>query len=78
MTATFVQNIKKFESTFNQTLNKLDVTIVNQNRTFTSTFSAIGQRGKSTYEIAIENGFVGTPEEFINQFPYNIDGGVIF
>lgn len=69
MKATFVQNVKKYESSFNQTTREFNVQIVNQTRRFTSTFSPLGQRGergKSTYEIAVENGFIGDEQDFID------------
>lgn len=38
-----------------------------------------GKNGKSAYEIAVQNGFIGTEIEFTNSMLLNlIDGGLIF
>jgi hypothetical protein len=38
-----------------------------------------GVNGKSAYQIAVENGYVGTEQEWITDLlPQDIDGGLIF
>lgn len=38
-----------------------------------------GKNGKSAYEIAVENGFLGTEQEWIDSLNLQfIDGGLIF
>jgi hypothetical protein len=38
-----------------------------------------GKDGRSAYQIAIENGYVGTEQDWINDLlPQDIDGGIIF
>lgn len=38
-----------------------------------------GVNGKSAYQIAVENGYTGTEQDWINDLlPQDIDGGIIF
>lgn len=38
-----------------------------------------GVNGKSAYQIAVENGYLGTEQDWINDLlPQDIDGGIIF
>ena len=38
-----------------------------------------GVHGKSAYQIAVENGYAGTQQDWINDLlPQDIDGGIIF
>ncbi len=38
-----------------------------------------GINGKSAYQIAVENGYTGTEQQWINDLlPQDIDGGIIF
>jgi hypothetical protein len=38
-----------------------------------------GVNGKSAYQIALENGYTGTEQNWINDLlPQDIDGGIIF
>lgn len=38
-----------------------------------------GKNGKSAYEIAVENGYTGNEQDWINDLlPQDIDGGIIF
>lgn len=38
-----------------------------------------GVNGKSAYQMAVENGYIGTEQDWINDLlPQDIDGGIIF
>lgn len=65
MEANFVQNVKKYESSFSQTTREFNLQIVNQTRRFTSTFSPIGVN-KSAYQEWLDLGNVGSPQDFID------------
>lgn len=56
------------EITFTQNVNQFDVSFTSQPIIFETTFSNLGQQGFSAYEIAVQNGFVGTQAEWLESF----------
>lgn len=67
------------EVTIRQIVKKYDVVIISKTNKLTVTIAALGKRGftgKSAYEIALDYGFIGTEQEWLNN--QNIDGGLIF
>ena len=72
---TFEQNVEQYDVTFEQNANEFTVQITNEVVTFTSEFSELGKQGLSAYEIAVQNGFVGSENDYNNR---SIDGGLIF
>ena len=61
--------VKKYDVVVNQTTNRIVVTI--------SPLGKRGFNGKSAYQSALDNGFLGTELEWLNS-QKNIDGGLIF
>lgn len=65
-------------ATFTVNTNKFNVTATPFVKTFRVTASSVGRQGingKSAYQIALDNGFVGTEQEFLDR---NLDGGIIY
>lgn len=78
----FEQNIEKYDVTFHQELSEITVDILQENIVFETIISQIGeqgQRGKSAYQSALDNGFIGTEQQWLNSIGLqNIDGGIIY
>ena len=72
MEVTFEQNIERYDVAFNQNVNEFTVDIVNETIVFESVFASLGERGftgdtgKNTYQIAVENGYLGTVQDWLN------------
>lgn len=80
MEVTINQTVKRYDVVVNQTTKQINVNIISQPKQTTVTISPLGKRGlkgKSNYEIAIENGFSGTELEWLDS-QKNIDGGLIY
>lgn len=74
------QTVKKVNVEVNQSERKIVVNVLNQPQKINvliSTLGARGFKGKSNYEIAVDNGFVGTEQQWLDS-QNNIDGGLIF
>ena len=64
--------------TFTQNIRQFNVNAISQVKTFKVTVSSLGKQGvngKSAYQIAVDNGFVGTEQQWLDR---NIDGGIIY
>lgn len=61
--------------------NKIQIIVKPINEEQTIKVSSIGKPGESAYQIAVNNGFVGTEQEWIDSINPNlavIDGGIFF
>jgi hypothetical protein len=68
MEVTFEQNIDQYDVIFNQENNEITVDILNETVIYESVFSELGEKGesgKSAYQIAVDNGFLGTEQQWI-------------
>jgi hypothetical protein len=68
MRVTINQNIKQYNVNVNQQSRNFRVQIKQknlQNRVIVSSLGKRGLNGKSAYEIAVQNGFLGTEQEYV-------------
>lgn len=80
MRVSIYQNIKNYKVTVQEPKKALRVIItekVNPIKVTINQLGARGYKGKSNYEIAIDNGFVGSELEWLES-QKNIDGGLIY
>lgn len=66
MRVTIFENIKKYNITVNQQVNSFRVQIKPNTITQRITIASLGKQGLSAYEIAVQEGFVGTIEDWQN------------
>lgn len=69
MQVTINQTVKKYDVVVNQTAKKINVNIVNQSKRISVTMAALGRKGidgKSAYQISLDNGFIGTVQEWLS------------
>ena len=69
--------VKRYDVSINQVEKKINVTIQNVAKQVRVTISDLGARGFSNYDLATQNGFTGTLDEWLES-QKNIDGGLIF
>lgn len=65
---------------FEETIDNVIVEITEAEEVNTIVFDELGSpglNGKSNYQIAVDNGFVGTEVEWLD-FQRNVDGGLIY
>ncbi|RTY71559.1 hypothetical protein [Flavobacterium sp. LB2P53] len=82
---TLVQKVTRYHVTIGQQVNHFNVSISqNVTRTVTTIFQLgekgkAGIQGKSAYQSAIENGFVGLESEWLlSLVPTSVDGGYFY
>jgi hypothetical protein len=82
---TLIQNVSNYSVTIGQEVNEFKVSISQNVIRTVTTIALLGEKGKagiqgdSAYQIAVENGFVGTEAEWLlSLVPINIDGGSFY
>lgn len=68
MSVVINQTEKVYNVTVNQSLKQINTNIITRPKQLTVEISSLGKRGfdgKSAYELAVENGFVGTEDEWL-------------
>lgn len=82
MEVKFEQNIEQYDVIFDQETSEITIDIFNEAIVYETVISQLGEqglRGKSAYQIAVENGFVGTEQQWLIDLKlHDIDGGIIF
>lgn len=80
MTTVITQNTNNYKTVIDVVNRSMSTNVVVGNKFFTTTIDILkGDNGKSAYEIAVLNGFVGTEQEWITSLTnHDIDGGFIF
>lgn len=64
MEVTSIQNITKYDVVATQIVNEYNVVATQETVNYSVEVFEMGMRGFSAYEIAVQNGFVGTIEDW--------------
>lgn len=64
MEATIVQNIDVYDVSLNQETTEMIVNVVNETIVFETVIEQLGTQGFSAFDIAIQEGFVGSKAEW--------------
>lgn len=79
-TIEFIEIVENVTIIMDEVTESISVEIIETNEVITMEFQELGTpgiKGKSTYEIAVDNGFLGTETQWLDS-QKNIDGGLIF